>query len=743
MARNFLLGRGELLTRRVEHPPRSPSKASFPYSFWEQQDRVMGMLEEVTSDVMQLPKEACPNDNAVVLLTLHPQFLSKTAYPKLLLRDLNLRHVGSRSTHIQPTAWGRKNPPEGSAHSTELFVASDRSNIELLGEYIGALSEDDRVAEDLLKIESVRSVRAEDVVKNFGDREGVTSVEVVLHASASDEDIFIREAFLEFASEFEAERSQGTEFFVNGLWFMPMRSSVANIPQLSKFSFLRALRPMPSLRKLEGITRSKARRVHWEAPDTDPIAPDIKMAVFDGGLPENHGLERFVNYFDAPLLGPPLQKYLEHGLAVTGAALFGPLEDSGELPQPVCKVDHYRVLDEYCEAVEDDEHLELYESLRIVEQALSTNSYHYANFSVGPALPVEDTDVHAWTSVIDNLLSQGSTLATVAVGNEGESDWESGNARVQVPSDCVNAIAVGAANRNQPGWSRASYSSVGPGRSPGLVKPDVISFGGDLLAGHPFVVCDTGKTLATSEGTSFAAPAVLRMGASIQAHFGEAVSPLAARALLVESALDEGHDRREVGWGKVPETLDEIVTCGPGVVRVLYQGTLNPGRLLRAQIPLPDEELQGMVDISATFCVCCEVDPQDSGSYTRAGLNVTFRPDESKIEPGALYPKSAPFFKKNDFQHEADLRSDAHKWESTMSSSVRKRGSSLNNPVFDIHYNAREMAGPAASAGSRLPYALVISLKSPKNRDIYNKVATKYRATLEQLQPRVEIPLQT
>lgn len=76
------------------------------------------------------------------------------------------------------------------------------------------------------------------------------------------------------------------------------------------------------------------------------------------------------------------------------------------------------------------------------------------------------------------MWSSGAVLAAVAVGNTGEMDRASGNARVQVPSDCVNSLGIGAADSSTADWRRAAYSSVGPGRSPGLIKPDVLSFGG-------------------------------------------------------------------------------------------------------------------------------------------------------------------------------------------------------------------------------------------------------------------------
>ena len=222
-----------------------------------------------------------------------------------------------------------------------------------------------------------------------------------------------------------------------------------------------------------------------------------------------------------------------------------------------------------------------------VEQVLLSRQYQFINLSLGPDLPIEDTDVHAWTSVIDDLLSDGDTLMTVAIGNNGQMDRASGNARVQVPSDCVNALAVGAANDTEATWARAPYSAVGPGRSPGVIKPDLMAFGGN--AGNYFHVLSPGKKAALSPqlGTSFASPYLLRSAVGIRAILGAELSPLAIKALLVHAADAATHDKLEVGWGKVPEDLMSIITCPEGVARVVYQGELKPGKYLRASLPLP------------------------------------------------------------------------------------------------------------------------------------------------------------
>jgi len=57
----------------------------------------------------------------------------------------------------------------------------------------------------------------------------------------------------------------------------------------------------------------------------------------------------------------------------------------------------------------------------------------------------------------------------------------------------------------------------------------------------------------------------------------------------------------------------------------------EPARVLRARIPLPATGLFGNVTITATFCYATETDPQDPLNYTRAGLEVSFRPDKDKF----------------------------------------------------------------------------------------------------------------
>lgn len=128
-------------------------------------------------------------------------------------------------------------------------------------------------------------------------------------------------------------------------------------------------------------------------------------------------------------------------------------------PRPFSYVDHYRVLDE---KVEGEDPYELYRTLSHLEDILLSRQYEFMNLSLGPDLPIDDDEIHPWTSLIDTYLADGETFLTIAAGNNGERNREHKLNRVQVPSDCVNALSVGAINRVESDWKRATYSAVGP-----------------------------------------------------------------------------------------------------------------------------------------------------------------------------------------------------------------------------------------------------------------------------------------
>jgi hypothetical protein len=693
------------------------------------------MVDQAVHDMDALPSKACPGDQTIAMLTLHPEYIAKSYHPGALLRAAEIEPVGSRPSRVKPDKWKKKRDPEETI-TTDLFVAGTRAAFRklrntLADEHVQIVSE-----KDLITLEQFRLMQPEDRVLPIPSNLKEPLLEVVLHATP--ERNWIIDGFTEFLGDFDADPDMDRMFFAGGLCFMPLRAHREALSEIARFSFIRAIRVMPKLRRLQPIARAIVRKnASCALPTSAPLDPDLRVAVLDGGLPDQHPFGAWVQTRDLDGIGNPVPQYQDHGAAVTSAVLFGSIPDDGQAPQPYAAVDHFRVLDDKS----NQDPVELYDVLHRVLAALQSGQYLFANLSIGPDLPIEDNEVHGWTAALDELLSDGTKLMTIAAGNTGELDELSGNARVQVPADCVNALAVGACDSAGDQWSRASYSSLGPGRSPGIVKPDVLAFGGSDSESFQVVDASRPSRVLGTSGTSFASPATLRMALAIRAHFGSRISPLALKALVVHASEEHATlDRKYVGWGRIPDDIDSYVVCPDGTARVLYQGELTPSQYIRAQIPLPNKALTGNVTLRATFTFATDTDPQDPGNYTRSGLDIVFRPHDGKYDKETGQIKTRSFFQLKDFSTESELRHHAHKWETALHKQVSLRGSSLKNPVFDIHYNARESGAPTKTA-SKIRYALVVTVVARKVPDIYNEIVQRYPTQLRPLTPVIQIPI--
>ena len=747
----FLIGYGERLTEPVP-PPVGGGGAPPPYELRQARGRLAPQFVQASDIALRLPAEACPADRVVSVMTLHPSFVAKSHFPARLLRAAGFESVGSRPRHIMPelnmhqtsdpdgNRLYRARPGTESRPTTELFLESTRADLRSWARHLR--DESEKLARDEEGIVVVEQYR----MPSAGERSRVPatlpdeiSLEVVLHAAGRTHYGFVLEAFEAFARTLGVDVDLDRRLAVGGLCFVPTQAPSSQLARLAQFSFLRVVRPMPRLRILEPIdTIPRAiNGVEASLPEGPPIDPDLRVAVFDGGIRRHSSLGKWVAGRDAPDLGNPTDEYLDHGMSVTSALLFGSVDPGSEAPVPYAHVDHYRVLDD--KSHEDP--YELYDVIRRIESILDQRDYSFVNLSIGPSLPIEDDEVHSWTAFLDAQLADGRTLATVAVGNNGDLDRPSGNARIQVPSDSVNAVSVGAASSQYADWDRATYSALGPGRAPGIVKPDVLAFGG--TPAEPFLMVGDAASVVASHGTSFASPSALRAAVGVRSLFGDRMDPLTLKALLIHTAQQrDGHDHHQHGWGRVRAELEPIVMCGDGVARVVYQGNLTPAKYLRAQLPVPSEALDGMVTITATLVFATAVEPEQPSNYTRSGLEVVFRPDETRFSsPTSMNAKSSSFFGQRSFVGGANLRSDAHKWETVLHQTQTKRGSSLSGPVFDIHYNARLGGHDGTPHAPKIRYAMVITVESKRTPDLYDRVLRTYATQLEALTPRVDMHL--
>ena len=66
-------------------------------------------------------------------------------------------------------------------------------------------------------------------------------------------------------------------------------------------------------------------------------------------------------------------------------------------------------------------------------------------------------------------------------------------------------------------------------------------------------------------------------------------------------------------------------------------------------------------------------------------------------------------------------------------------GKTLKDPVFDIHYIARQGTGPTNRARP-IAYALVVTIEAPKHEDLFSAILAEYESLIS-IQPVVSLPV--
>jgi hypothetical protein len=107
---------------------------------------------------------------------------------------------------------------------------------------------------------------------------------------------------------------------VEGLTFIPVLATADRVLDLAQFSFLRVVRCMPRLRPIISNVLRSNRPIPVILPSDPPLNPNLNVVVFDGGIPDAIGLNKWVTPIDPPKIGAPKNEYLKHGIGVTSAA---------------------------------------------------------------------------------------------------------------------------------------------------------------------------------------------------------------------------------------------------------------------------------------------------------------------------------------------------------------------------------------------------------------------------------------
>jgi hypothetical protein len=764
-ARRLLIN-GEALRIDVDAAPSGGGTKYEPFTSEEAREWLLPQIQSSRTLIDTLPEQLRAEDRVYIEAKLLPNYIAPTYYPDALLAFIGAVSVGSRAdTGVLRTA--TKIQQSG---TRRMVLAVDDASLGKLEELVstqGVGRSAQQAFAQIRRLEEVAPPATATVLKGDiptgGMPGGNLLWEAVLHPRAvrSGEPVPIEDDTLErWFALVEAHGGEAHRDYlrrIGGLTFVPVRATSGAATELARFNPLRVLRPMPSIRPRPRFGLRSGGRLAAPAA-TGAVANVTTVAVFDGGVtdPANSGL------FPIPLIDlttePAEADELDHGTGVTGAVLYGLVKAGEQATQPPLPVESFRVVPS--PFIPGD--LDGYWILDQIKETLAGNRHKLVNLSLGPTLAVEDDmEPNRWTAELDQLAWEQDIVFVVAAGNDGDVDRETGLHRVQVPADMANAVSVGACDIPAPGrrWSRAPYSSMGPGRPGSRTQPLGVQFGG--VNDRMFDVLRADGSFLEATGTSFSAPLVTHALADLASRLPR-VNSSVLRAFTVH--FSERHraykaKRDEFGFGRIPLSFADSLDSTPDEAHVLFVDQIARGDLLGYQVPVP-RSFTSDTQINITLAYSSPVEPTQPTEYTSASLELTLRPNRNmfRFSPPRGSQENAKIIDLRSEEartlltsgwtsgqepvtktlsgsassNEADLR-DSGKWETLRHHRVTFAAGEVDEPRLEVRYVARR-AGALDSQPTEVPFAILVSVSDPSSSGTLHDSVTAQFAALRPVQ---------
>ena len=754
-----ILYNGELYGQPIQKGGGGGSK-EMRVSYEEARANLISDIKETRSILREMPKSSRLPNEVVLSLVLHPEFIAKSYYPDSLFdlgsERFGIKEIGSRIFRLHKENEGEENEVDKDDYEVSklFFLRATEKSLDAFERQLNKSIMVQRKAfmTDVRKISSLGLLNAEDQILGFSDTWEEGQIEAVLHPFEIDRKISL-EHFYSLINKYGVdENSIRYKEYPSGVTFISFEGNKEIVKSLEGYNPLRTVHPI-KMRQLPNFSRGYDIKGGPNAPKFTRKS-NITVGVIDGGVHNSNPYIKDYTDSEFSVSGNPVTQYQDHGTMVSGAVLFGPLnmfDQNDTLPEPPVSVKSFGVLSSSSLGDHD-----LYGVIDAIEEIVPANkSISVYNLSLGPRGPILDDSITRFTYACDLLSKEHNVLFCIAVGNDGDLE---GYDRIQAPSDSVNNLAVGAFTKRDGKIIRAPYSSKGPGREGGKMKPDIVAFGGcDQFPIH--LVSNEIGMKVWNMGTSFSSPLVARAAARLIGESNNVIDALVAKALITHSAITESAYCHDLGHGALPDEIEDITDCKENSYTLIYRGEIEQGKY--AEFPIPWDETidKGTANFKYTTAVMTDVDHLSTDDYTSSTVELTFHPNkhkyqfvntENKLIDGkpkktelvdveanperALFLISEGWTQSNfpvsdsptkQFQTESDLRDDL-KWDSLDSRTLNKRTKGISNPAFHIHALQR---GSRVRASKKVKFALILTVTAPKAyADIYENVLQQYEA---------------
>lgn len=631
-----LLTKGEEYTTLPDKSKNGPRNDYRP-SYEVAKERLISNIESIETKVKSVAEQYLMED-IVINVKMRLDRSSKSDHPNTLLRDANLRQVGTKRWSQEVVT---KKSEKKVKFGKDIFVLVNRKDLGNIKNILNNKYASNAFIDQVRSVEEIYFDEHTNILKSFNKSWKNGRVEVILHPYKNNEDELLERFKGLVIDNGGNEKSIKIRMYEDGPIFISLIANIELVNKIKPFNLLRAIHPI-ELRSYETERITSVDEVIPPLSDST-FVPEVSVGVFDGGITSNHPiLSRYVVEHNLTNMAKKTE-YIEHGNAVVGAALFGDLKKitTETLPVPTVRVESFRVL-----PLEDDEdYFDLYEVIDNIERvALDRPDIKVFNLSLGPVGPIEDDVISRFTYSLDRLSKDGDRIFVIAVGNDGYYEDELG--RIQAPADSVNNLGVGSYYYENEEIKKASYSCYGDGREGAKVKPDIMEIGGDEHCKMHFIGCNSHQKMYGC-GTSFSSPIVSRKLAEIIG-YTSIDDPLTAKAVMIQTSEHPNKKPdKYFGYGIVKDNYFNILECMKNKVTVVYQSTILKGSRAKLTIPfVPGLDFNGRVRISWTICIATNIDASDADDYTNMCIEDTFYPNSHK------YRLTHPITRKTKTLHE-------------------------------------------------------------------------------------------
>ncbi|MCY7008798.1 S8 family peptidase [Fusobacterium simiae] len=349
----------------------------------------------------------------------------------------------------------------------------------------------------------------------------------------------------------------------------------------------------------------------------------ITLGVLDNGIAHIKYLDPWIKKVHTRFLKKDTST--THGTFVSGIALYGDKLENREM----VKNEGFYLLDATVlssTTIEEDELLQNI-ALAIKENYKKVKIW---NLSLSVKIGIEEDTFSDFGVLLDHLQKTYGVLIFKSAGNGGNFMKRKPKGKLYHGSDSLLAIIVGAINNER---YASNYSRVGLGPK-GTIKPDLASYGGDLLLGDSGEMIMKGVksfsrdgNLASSSGTSFATARVSSLATIIYQHICKDFkdfsdfNPILLKALIIHSAknTDRNLSMEEVGYG-IPATSAKILSYFKNENIKIFNGVME--KYQEIELNGSFFEYKKDIKVKITLVYDTEFDYLQSGEYIKSDIKI-------------------------------------------------------------------------------------------------------------------------